>query len=149
MMEFSFGCVYCCDRTNRARKEGRSGKIDMRARPFSNALIVVVLVLVLLALPYAAIGTFGPKARNVVLPFQIVLLVFSVVLLVLTLIKYRLLRSGTALKMRRRASSDREREGRKKDVICSKYEQQLIRVRSVIVMESILRNDGKAVMLDD
>jgi membrane protein implicated in regulation of membrane protease activity len=116
----------------------------MRARPFSNALIVVILVLMLLALPYAAIGTFGPKARNVVLPFQIVLLVFSVVLLVLTLIKYRLLRSGAALK-----SSDREREGRKKDATCSNYEQQLICMRSVIVTESILRNGGKAGMLDD
>jgi small-conductance mechanosensitive channel len=148
-MEFSFDCVYCCDRTNRARKESRSGKIDMHVGPFSNALIVVVLVLVLLALPYAAIGTFGPKARNVVLPFQIVLVVFSVVLLVLTLIRYRLLRSGAALKMRRRATSDGEREGRKKDATCSKYEQQLIRMRSVIVTESILRNGGKAGMLDD
>jgi Na+-transporting methylmalonyl-CoA/oxaloacetate decarboxylase gamma subunit len=117
----------------------------MHMDPFLNALIVVVLVLVLLALPYAAIGTFGPKARNVVLPIQIVLIGSSVVLLVLTLIKYRLLRSGAALKR----SSDREYERSKKDVICSKYEQQLIRVRSVIVMESILRNDGKAVMLDD
>ena len=144
-MEFSFGCVYCCDRTNRTRKESRSGKIDMHMDPFSNALIVVVLVLVLLALSYTAIGTFGPKARNVVLPIQIVLIGSSVVLLVLTLIKYRLLRSGAALKR----SSDREHERSKKDATCSKYEQQLIRVRSVIVTESILRNGGKVGMLDD
>lgn len=117
--------------------------------PFSNALIVVILVLVLLALPYAAIGTFGPKARNVVLPFHIVLAVFSVALLGLTLIKYRLSRSGAALKMRRRASSDHEREGSKKDVTCSKCEQQLIRMHSVIVTESIVRNGGKAGMLND
>jgi len=147
-MEFSSDCIYCWDRTNRTRKESRSGRIDMHVRPFSNALIVVVLVLVLLALPCAAIGTFGSKATNVVLPFHIVLVVFSVVLLVLTLIKYRLLRSRVALKMRRRASNDREREGSKNDATCSKYEQQLI-MRSVIVTESILRNGGKAGMRDD
>lgn len=117
----------------------------MHVGPFSNALIVVILVLVLLALPYAAIGTYGTKARNVLLPFHIVLVVFSVVLLVLTLIKYRLLRSGAALKR----SSDHERERSKKDATCSKYEQQLICIRSVIVTESLLRNGGKAGMLDD
>ncbi len=67
------------------------------------------------ALPYASIGTFGPRKRNRVLPFHIVLIDFSVVLLVLTLIKSRLLRSGAALKMHRHVSSDREREGMKKD----------------------------------
>jgi len=105
----------------------------MHMVPFSNALIVVILVLVLLTLPYAAIRTFGSKARYVVLPFHIVLVVFSAVLLVLTLIKYRLLRSGAALKMHMRASSDHEHEGSKKDAPCSKYEQQLICMSSVIV----------------
>jgi len=89
----------------------------MNVDPFSNPLIVVISALMLLALPYAALGTFGPKATNVVLPFHIVLAVFSAAPLVLTLIKHRLLRSTC--------------------------------MRSVIVTESILRNGGKAGMLDD
>jgi len=66
-------------------------------RTFLNALTVVILVLVLLALPYAATETFGPKARNFIFPFYMVLAVFSVALLVWGLLKYRLLRSGDAL----------------------------------------------------
>jgi hypothetical protein len=85
----------------------------------------------------------------VIIPFHIVLVVFSVVLLVLTLIKDRLSRSEAAVKMRRRGSSDREREGSEKDSACSNYEQQLICMRSVIVTESILRNGGTLGMLDD
>lgn len=120
----------------------------MHGDTFSNALIVVILVLVLLALPYATIGTFGPKAKNVPLPFQIVLAVFSAVLLILALIKHRLSRSGAALKMRRRANNDHEHEGGKKDATCSKYEQQLACVLS-FATESILRSGGKVGMLND
>ncbi len=68
------------------------------------------------ALHYASIGTFGPRKRNLALPFHIVLIDFSVVLLVLTLIKSRLLRSRATLKMLRNVSSDREREGIALDV---------------------------------
>ncbi len=121
----------------------------MHLHSLPDALIVVVLVLMWLALPYAAIETFGAEARDVVLPFHIGLAIFSVALSVLTLIKYRVSRSEAAGKMRRRESSDREREGSEKDSSCSNYEQQLICMHSVIVTESILRNSGTLGILDD
>ena len=117
-------------------------------RPFSTSLMAVISGFLLLVLHYAAIETFGPKKRNMILPFHIVLIVFSVGLLVLTLIKSRLLRSGAALKMRRQVSSDREREGIKKDVTFFKYGQKLIHMRSGIITESILKNSGNVGMID-
>jgi len=103
---------------------------------FSNALIVVALVLILLALPYSVIETFGPKARNLALPFYMILTVFSVALLVWGLVKYRLFRSGDALK-----SSKREHEGGKNDELRPKRGQQLSRLCSTVVAESILQNN--------
>jgi hypothetical protein len=112
-------------------------RFDELMRTFLNSLVVVVLVLILFALPNAVIETFGPKARNLALPFYMILAVFSVALLVWGLVKYRLFRSGDALK-----SSKREHEGDKNDV-CPKRGQQLNRVCSAVVAESILQNNRK------
>jgi hypothetical protein len=89
---------------------------------FWNALAVILLVFVFLALPYAATETFELNAGPMVFWFYIVLAIFSVIVLMITLIKHKLCNCGSYLKINKR-SVTLEQEGSKKDSTYFRYMQ--------------------------
>ena len=65
---------------------------------FLTALVVVVMVLMLLAIPYAVIEAYGPEARKLILLMRLgVLAVFSGAMLIWWLVRYR--KTGHDLEM--------------------------------------------------
>ncbi len=111
---------------------------EMMKMNVGKVFAILPIALFLLFFIWFAVFCLTVVSWNLILLFQMILAVFSVALLVWGLVKYRQFRYGDAIKSRKR-----EHEGGKNDELRPKRGQQLSRLCSAVVAESILQNNRK------